>query len=110
MPKVKRQKNDMFEGTVHVTGKGVGYFPVPDTDEDFEIQPENLNAALNRDKVKVEQIQKEIFGRKQARVIEIIERHKTEFVGALEKTEEGFFLVPNDKRMYRDIFVSFDSA
>ena len=105
MPKVKRQKNDMFEGTVHVTGKGVGYFPVPDADEDFEIQPENLNAALNRDKVKVEPLQKEIFGRKQARVIEIIERHKTEFVGALEKAGEGFFLVPNDKRMYRDIFV-----
>ena len=95
----------MFEGTVHVTGKGVGYFPVPDADEDFEIQPENLNAALNRDKVKVEPLQKEIFGRKQARVVEIRERHKTEFVGALEKAEEGFFLVPDDKRMYRDIFV-----
>src|SRR3989339_1696215 len=105
MQQLKQEENNMFEGTVHVTGKGVGYFPIPNADEDFEIQPENLNAALNRDKVKVEPLQKEIFGRKQARVIEIIERHKTEFVGALEKAEEGFFLVPDDKRMYRDIFV-----
>ena len=100
----------MFEGIVRVTGKGIGYFPIPDADEDFEIQPENLNAALNRDKVRVESLQKEILGRKQARVIEIVERHKTEFVGTLEKTEKGFFLVPDDKRMYRDIFVPFNSA
>ena len=93
-----------------MTGKGVGYFPIPDADEDFEIQPDNLNIALNRDRVKVESLHKEILGRKQARVIEIIERHKTEFVGTLEKTEEGFFLVPDDRRMYLDIFVSFDSA
>ena len=100
----------MFEGIVRVTGKGIGYFPIPDADEDFEIQPENLNAALNRDKVRVESLQKEILGRKQARVIEIVERHKTGFVGTLEKTEKGFFLVPDDKRMYRDIFVPFNSA
>ncbi|KKT86901.1 MAG: ribonuclease R [Microgenomates group bacterium GW2011_GWA1_Microgenomates_45_10] len=110
MQKVKQEENNMFEGIVRVTGKGIGYFPIPDADEDFEIQPENLNAALNRDKVRVESLQKEILGRKQARVIEIVERHKTGFVGTLEKTEKGFFLVPDDKRMYRDIFVPFNSA
>ncbi|MDO8471199.1 MAG: ribonuclease R [bacterium] len=130
MLKVEQKENNIFEGIVRVTGSGVGYFPMPDADEparttdivqsggDFEIQPENLKAALNRDRVKVESLPKEILGRKQARVIEIIERHKTEFVGTLEKAEEGFtpsgvegfFLVPDDKRMYRDIFVPFDSA
>ena len=93
-----------------MTGKGVGYFPMPDLDEDFEIQPENLLGALNRDRVKVESLQREILGRKQAKVIDIVERHKTEFVGMLEKSDEGFFLVPDDKRMYRDIFVPSDSA
>ena len=94
-----------LEGMVRVTGKGVGYFPVPDSDEDLEIQPENLKTALNRDRVKLEVLDKDVSGRKQARVLEIVERHKTEFVGTLEKAKEGFFLVPDDKRMYRDIFV-----
>lgn len=93
-----------------MTGKGVGYFPIPDVDEDFEIQPENLKAALNRDRVRVESLGRESFGRKQARVTEIIERHKTEFVGTLEKSDEGFFLVPDDKRMYRDIFIPEDKT
>ena len=104
-------KENMLEGIVRVTGKGVGYFPlpaqagIPDVDQDLEIQPENLNAALNRDRVKVKILDKEILGRKQGQVQEIVERHKTEFVGTLEKTLEGFFLVPDDRRMYRDIFV-----
>jgi len=104
-------KENMLEGIVRVTGKGVGYFPlpaqagIPDVDQDLEIQPENLNAALNRDRVKVKILDKEILGRKQGQVQEIVERHKTEFVGTLEKTPEGFFLVPDDRRMYRDIFV-----
>ena len=54
------KKNNPLEGTIRVTGKGVGYFPLPDGDEDLEIQPENLNAALNRDRVKVESLHKEI--------------------------------------------------
>src|SRR3989344_4752245 len=109
-------KENMLEGIVRVTGKGVGYFPIPDAEQparttvqsggDLEIQPENLNAALNRDRVKVVPLDQEILGRKQAQVIEIVERHKTEFVGTLEKDGGNSFLVPDDKRMYRDIFIS----
>ncbi|MBI2086699.1 MAG: ribonuclease R [Candidatus Zambryskibacteria bacterium] len=119
---MKQDYKDPFIGTVRVTGKGVGYFSLPAEaralagllpNEDFEIQPENINAALNRDTVRIEDLKKELFGRKQAKVVEIIERYKTEFVGTLEKADSpagGFFLVPDDKRMYRDIYVPFDSA
>lgn len=108
--KVWKDKNKLLEGIIHVTGKGVGYFPMPDDTEDVEIQPDNLNAALNHDKVKVELLGKEIMGRKQARVIEIVERHKIEFVGTLEKDNQNFFLIPDDKRMYRDIFIPIGAS
>jgi len=107
---MKEEKNNILEGIIRVTGKSVGYFSLPDQDQDLEIQPENLSAALNRDRVRVELLGKKVLGREQARVIEIIERHKTEFVGTLEQTPEGFFLVPDDKKMYRDIFVPLDST
>lgn len=101
------ENKDPFVGTIRVTGKGVGYFSVPDSEEDFEIQPENINTALNRDTVRIEDTKSlSQYDRKQAKVVEIIERHKTEFVGTLEKADEGFFLVPDDKRLYRDIFIS----
>jgi len=102
---VKPEESNILEGIIRVTGKGVGYFSVPNADTDLEIQPEWLNTALNRDKVKIESLKQEILGRKQAKVVAIQERHKTSFVGTLEKTAKGFFLVPDDKRVYRDIFV-----
>lgn len=102
---MKDTKENKLEGTIRVTGKGVGYFENPNSDVDFEIQPENLSTALNRDRVVVELTGKELYGRKQARVTEIVERHKTEFVGVFEEDAEHSFVVPDDKRMYRDIFV-----
>ena len=105
-----KDRGNKLEGIIRVTGKSVGYFEAPDGGNDFEVQPENINTALNRDNVRIELLGKEVFGRKQARVVEILERHKTEFVGTLEKDGKNFFLIPDDKRMYRDIFVPFDSA
>lgn len=91
-----------YIGTIRVTGKGVGYFPMPNSEEDFEIPPEHINTALNRDTVRVEDLRRTSpYGRKLAKVVEVIERHKTEFVGTLDQD----FVIPDDKRMYRDIFV-----
>jgi len=104
------ENKDPFIGTIRVTGKGVGYFPIPNSNEDFEITPENIGTALNRDTVRVEDLKKIIFGRRQAKIVEIVERHKTDFVGTVEKDAAGFFLVPDDKRFYRDIFISPDSS
>ena len=104
----KTEENKILEGAIRVTSKGVGYFPIQDESEDYEIQPDNLNAALNHDRVKIALLGRTIFERKQAKVIDIVERHKTEFVGTLEKDGNLFFLVPDDKRMYRDILLSRD--
>lgn len=90
---------DAIKGKIRVTGKGVGYFSVPDLETDLEVQPENLNTALNGDTVRLELLDKELYGRKQAKVAEILERKKTEFVGNFDNS----FLIPDDKRMYMDI-------
>ncbi|MEK7135417.1 MAG: ribonuclease R [Patescibacteria group bacterium] len=101
------ENTNPFIGTIRVTGKGVGYFAMPGSDDDYEIQPENIATALNRDTVRIEDLKsKSQYDRRQAKVVEIVERHKTEFVGTLEKDPLGFFLIPDDKRMYRDIFIT----
>ncbi len=99
-----------LQGIIKVTGKGVGYFSILNTDVDLEIQPENINTALNGDRVKVEKLSQDFYGRKQGKVSEILLRRKMEFVGTLEKASEGFFVVADDKKMYRDIFVKPENA
>ncbi len=104
-------KENLLKGVVKVTGKGVGYFPNPkDENNDFEIQPDNMHTALTGDTVSVEVLAHEVYDRKQAKVIEILERKKMDFVGELEVHGDGFFLVPDDKHMYRDIAVSKDKS
>jgi ribonuclease R len=96
------ENTDPYVGTIRVTGKGVGYFPMPDSDEDFEIPPSEINTALNRDTVRIEDLKRTSpYGRKLAKVAEVLERHKTEFVG----TFDNGFVIPDDKRMYKDIAV-----
>ncbi|MDB5254548.1 MAG: ribonuclease [Parcubacteria group bacterium] len=108
---MKDSNSPLLEGIIKVTGKGVGYFPNPaDEDNDFEVQPERINAALTGDTVKVKILDLEVYGRKQAEVVEIIERKKTAFVGTLEKSSSDFFFIADDKRMYRDIHVAAEKA
>jgi ribonuclease R len=103
----KHQMKDQegLQNIVRITGKGVGYFPIPGEDEDYEIQPENLNQAFNGDEVIVEPLKGEIKGRRQARVVEIVNRKKTEFVGTIDRDGQNFFVVPDDKRIYRDFLI-----
>jgi ribonuclease R len=110
---MKKADKTIYEGQIKVTGKGIGYFRKPEAsedDEDYEIQQEELDSALNGDTVEVEVLPHEVYGRKQAKVTRIIERKKMEFVGALEEDKEGYFLVPDDRRMYRDIYIPKDKA
>lgn len=100
----------LIQGQIRVTGKGVGYFPIPEADEDYEIQPENLAGAFNGDTVEIEPLGRESYGRKQARVARIIERKKTRFVGTVELEGGKLYLVPDDKRMYRDILIEEGAA
>ena len=102
--------NDELVGVIKVTGKGVGYFALPDKEVDLEVQTEAINTALNGDTVRLKLLDKELYGRKQAEVVEIVKRKKMHFVGTFEDDSGKFFVIPDDKRMYRDLFINTDSA
>ncbi|HRH25437.1 MAG TPA: ribonuclease R [Parcubacteria group bacterium] len=96
---------DELVGVIKVTGKGIGYFALPDTEVDLEVQSESINTALNGDTVRVELLDKELYDRKQAKVVEIVKRKKMHFVGTFEDDNGKCFVIPDDKRMYRDLFI-----
>jgi len=69
---------------------------------DIEIFPENLGGALNGDKVEVELLQ--LFPRPRGRVVKVLERAKTEFVGVVMKG--GALVQPADIKFYKPIAIS----
>lgn len=107
-------------GLMTITAKGVGYLKNPLFETDLEIAPDLVNTALQGDEVEVEEIDKKdpqfssiinrLSTKPQARVLRIIKRAKTNFVGTLEEDQGYFFMIPDDKRMYRDILIPADKT
>jgi VacB/RNase II family 3'-5' exoribonuclease len=106
-----------YKGNIIVAGRGIGYFSVPEFEEDVEIQGHLLNTALNGDEVEIKILPKQGELRQQGEVLNVIKRAKNTFVGTLIQNSNGedqkkdfFFLKPDDRRMYRDIFVHSSNA
>ena len=65
----------------------------------------NLNHALDGDKVKAYVYDRRSSRKPEAEVLEIIERHKEEFVGVIDIQKNFGFVTTANAKMYTDIFV-----
>ncbi len=99
------------EGILRVTRKGLGFVSTETyPEEDIEIDPAFLNTGLNKDRVKVLLHPQKEGERMTGEITEIVFRNKLEFVGVAEKVDGGCFVVPDDQRMYMDIFIPAHKA
>jgi len=101
-------KSHYYEGIVEVTSRGNAYVVCEDLEHDIYIPSRNLNHALNNDLVKVYVYKRKKNKKQEGDIVEVLERAKTEFVGVLQKSKNFGFVVPDDHKMYSDIFVSPD--
>ncbi len=102
-----------LEGPISINTKGVGFFDIVDPKggdkESIEIQPKEVNRALHGDTVEISVTGEIIKNRKQGKVEKVIKRFRDEFVGVIEKKDGKTFIIPDDKRLYVDIFLAEDS-
>lgn len=95
---------DILEGILSVNASGSAYLTSRNLPKDIYIHKSKTNKGLHLDQVKIEIIKGQ--GRSlEGRVIEIIKRFKTQFVGTLQVTDRFAFLVPDSKKMSVDIFI-----
>ena len=93
-------------GTLDLTSNGNGYFICDDFENDIFIPSINLGKGLHQDTVKVYVYKKRRSNKFEGEVVEIIERHKTEFVGVLQMNKTFGFVIPDNQKMYADLFIS----
>jgi len=109
--KSKLGHKDVISGILSVNTRGVGYLKNLDKNKaDIEIQNDNLNYALNGDKVSVILLPKKNKDRISGKVVSVDKRAKRVFVGVLIKRKKQFFLSPDDKKMYVDIIIPENSV
>lgn len=103
-------KDTEYEGVIHITRSGTGFFALPDGGDDLMIPRENLHGAFPYDVVKViEAGYSEGDGRRARRkigkVVEIVTRARELFVGKLIEDNGLVLLIPDWKKMYTPFVV-----
>ncbi|MEK7642623.1 MAG: ribonuclease R [Patescibacteria group bacterium] len=102
--KSKQNSHKTVAGIIRISSKPMGFLVLND-EEEVVIFEENLNCSLDKDEVEVEVIGKD-RDRKKGKVIKIIKRYKTRFVGTLEKYGNGLMFAPDDWRFYKNVDLS----
>jgi hypothetical protein len=102
-------KGKRFTGAISINSKGVGFFDLDPENkkktDSIEIQPEYVNRAFHGDIVEIEATGEKIKNRDQGKVVRVVTRTKNEYVGTVVHGDAGTYVVPDDKRMYADIFL-----
>jgi ribonuclease R len=102
------ERMNLIPGRIQGNKKGFAFLIPNNKDiKDMFIPVENLNGAMNNDRVIVRLTSGEINARKsEGEVIRILERANERVVGTFEASRNFGFVVPDDPRIYQDIFIS----
>jgi ribonuclease R len=106
-------------GTLSMTRKGFGFVIVEGAEDDIFIAPRFLHTALHGDVVEVVPFAGRAGRRRppgrdderpEGEITAIVKRTLTTVTGRLEASRTSFFVVPDDERIARDIYVSREDA
>ncbi|MBK9175348.1 MAG: ribonuclease R [Flavobacteriales bacterium] len=95
---------DSVEGQIDIIASGAGYVRVEGGAEDIFIHGRNIGTALHGDRVLVK-----VMGgrgtRAEGKVLEVLTRRRTEFVGTIHKQQGRLILVADDQRVKQPFFI-----
>lgn len=106
---IKAVSQDYYEGTIDMTSRKTAYFICDEFEEDIFIPTNNLNRALDKDKVSVYVYNRRRGKRPEGEVIKVLERAKTDFVGVIDIQKNFAFVSTANPKMYTDIFIPKDN-
>src|SRR6266700_4834468 len=101
---------DLVTGTLQIHQAGYGFLTTEKSGEpDIFIAAENTGTAMHGDRV-VARIDRDepygrIKGRREGRVIRILERAHDTIVGSLQHSRNFYYVVPDDPRIVHDVYV-----
>ncbi|MGF7049455.1 ribonuclease R [Paenibacillus sp. DS2015] len=101
------ERMDLLRGRLQAHAKGFAFFIPEDREHpDVYINANDLKGAMNGDIVLIRVTSKSQGGGKlEGEVIRIVKRAVTQVVGVFQNNESYGFVLPDDKRINRDIFI-----
>ena len=102
---VKRM--DLIAGRVQGHRDGFGFLVTDDkAAEDLFLSPRQMQQVLDGDRVLVSVEGRNRFGKKEARIVEIVERGTTDLVGVYQSEGGVHFLTPQNRRLAREVLIT----
>ncbi|MDU1442576.1 MAG: ribonuclease R [Clostridium cochlearium] len=100
------EKMGLLVGKVQGHQRGYAFLIPEDDREDVFIPASGLNGAMNGDKVVVKVFKEIKEGkRSEGEVIRILDRVNKTVIGSFEDSKNFGFVVPDEKRIYQDIYI-----
>lgn len=100
------ERMNLIRGRLQAHPKGFGFL-IPDDREqvDVYIHANDLHGAMNNDLVLGRVTGKNHNGKLEGEIIKVVQRANRQVVGLLESHEHFAFVIPDDKRINKDIFI-----
>ena len=96
---------DVVEGKFDFVNPRFGFVICEGQDNDIKISASHMNRAFHGDRVRVGLFAKQRGNNPEGEILEIVDRSKDTFVGRLQISDKHVFVLPDNKKMFSDIFI-----
>jgi len=105
------ERMNLLRGKFIGHAKGFGFVtPEEEGMDDIFIPPHEINGAINGDIVLIRVLKESSGDRREGTITKVIERGQTTFVGTYQANRGFGFVVPDDKKLNMDIFVTKEDS
>jgi ribonuclease R len=110
--RVSPERPRTLRGILSVTRRGNGFVRVEGLEEDLVVPPDRFLTAMHGDEVDVVPFARPVRrrgsrenARTEGEIVAVVRRARSTIVGTLRRTEHLAFVVPDDERISRDIYL-----
>lgn len=101
------EKANLFVGLFESNSNGFGFVRIEGSDNDVFIPKRFINGAMHKDKVICKVTLENNNGKKrEGEIVKVLEKGKKKIVGTFEKNKSFGFVIPDDKKYLKDVFIS----
>lgn len=101
---------DLIRGRVHAHRKGFAFVIPDDGSPDIYIDSDHIKTAMHSDTVLVQKLSQSHRGQPEGRIVRVVKRGRPKIVGTFKRGRHFSFVVPEDERMPRDVYIPADAT